>query len=72
MNDFMSHKVNVSCPNCKKDITISLGDIKNEKEIECTNCNKTIKLQDKDSGVEKLNRAMKDFKKSLAKKIISK
>jgi uncharacterized Zn finger protein len=71
MIDFNFIWIDIECPKCDYKDEVQLIDVKAEKTIFCNNCKSFIQLIDKEasvhSGVENINRALKDLNDILKK-----
>lgn len=68
MNKNTNTKHTIKCPNCKKNISITLGDILKSKKVICPNCKTPVQLQGKELS-KKLEEIEKLTKKLFNKKI---
>lgn len=66
-----SLEVDISCPECKAQNKVSLGQIEREETIQCSNCGIAINLRDKDGSVRKgtrdIQRALDDLDRTLSR-----
>lgn len=64
MLDIDKQKINISCPKCGFENSVTFKQIENQKSIICDGCRRSIKLVDKDGSVR---RAIKNLKEETAK-----
>lgn len=69
--DISQSKVDVPCPKCKANISISLKQVEQQETIICTACNSQINLVDKAGSAQKavrdINKSFKDLKNTIKK-----
>jgi transposase-like protein len=69
MIDIGKQKVEVNCPNCKKDNQVTLAQVSKEETIKCSGCNQSIQFQDQDNsvknGIRNGNKVFKNLENAL-------
>lgn len=70
MIDISKQTVNLSCPNCKRSITVSLKQVADEVTVKCT-CGQGIELKDNNHSSRKaihdINKSFKDLENAFKK-----
>jgi len=57
--------VDISCPLCRRQFKVMLGQIQRSETVTCTKCHKSIKLIPKGDDLKEIEKSIKDFKDSI-------
>lgn len=67
MLNLSSMKIDFNCPGCSFKNEVSLKQVKNEDSILCRGCKQSIKLENKDNGLKRLDKSFRDLEKTFKK-----
>ena len=71
MFNIEEQKINISCPECSFENSVTLKQVKNQESVVCGGCKRSIKLVDKNGSVRKatedIKRGFDELERSLEK-----
>ena len=58
-------KIDVSCPECKREFQVNLRQVQDGAQVTCPGCKRPIRLKNVGDDLTKLDKSMKDLERSL-------